>query len=92
MKLKQVEKCWLIALYSDGYRYLARDGETNELWAYKQKPDKDGESDIWSVLSGECLCINHKLFARIKNTDDVPFAITCDFIPLDAIGIERCEE
>ena len=91
MKLKQVEKCWLVALYSDGYRYLARDAFNNKLCAYKQRPEKK-EGQIWDDYSNDYLTLNRKLFARIKSSDDVPFAITCDFIPLDAIGIERCEE
>ena len=89
MKLTQVEKCWLVALFCDGYRWLARDGYDDNLIAYKSKPFKNNP-EYWNTDSDDFLYINtSSIFKQIKCSDSVPFKITCKMIPLDMIGIEK---
>ena len=45
-KLTQLEKCWLVVLFSDGYRYLVRDG-FGKIWAHQIKPKRKGKRIVW---------------------------------------------
>ena len=91
-KLTQLEKCWLVALYSDGYRYIARD-LNNDLYAYDKKPEWNNEEDYWDIddeyrTDG----IPERLFKYIPKGNKGLFEISCKAIYIDHIDLVRYEE
>ena len=73
MTLTEVEKCWLVALYDDGYRYLARDNP-EYLGAYTRKPHRTSLG-AWDEFCGRLWYIPAKNFRFID--EKTLFKISC---------------
>lgn len=92
-EMTQIEKCWLVTLYSDGYRYLGRDYD-NHLFAYDKKPEWDDENNIWDVENEDFrqMGIPNNLFQFVQcgNRGGL-FKITCNAIYLENIDLVGCK-
>ena len=88
-ELTQVEKAWLLILYSEGYRYIARDND-GELYAYKYMPDWRKEC-YWSNGNKDnnyYAVENDELFSSIVYKGVGPFKIICN-APIDYFDLEE---
>lgn len=90
MKLTQVEKCWLVALYSDGYKYICRDN-SGQLNAFDKMPCLDDYGE-WSC-SGEFRhqIIPEWLFDESIEDNQILCEITLTDISLDTLRLREVQ-
>lgn len=71
---KEARQYILQQLYDEGFRYLARDRDT-ELGAHREKPYKDTNTFTWDNFSGFMVIIPLPCFKDIKWVDEEPLDI-----------------
>jgi len=80
IELTEEERAILIMYLNVHWKYIARDGD-GELYAYKNRPEKDEESGMWfcngdviyNIIKSEKSFSN--LFSFITWDDDEPYSI-----------------
>lgn len=81
MTNKELEKELLRRLYNEGWSHIARDGDSNSVFAYNYEPAKDIMSRIWKSWNDEKLCLDFLIkctgidFENIQWEDEEPLAI-----------------
>lgn len=88
MKLTQVERCWLVALYSDEYRYICRDNG-NQLNAFNKMPHLDDFGDWCCNGDFRHQVIPEWLFDDAIQDNQMLYEITLTTVNLDTVRLRE---